>query len=196
MPHYRHHDKELLHIHVPKTGGTSITKAVEYHDGLVSFMRKAPVRQCGNVPPQHMSIEYTKKFFDLKKVPSFAVIRHPWHRLVSEYVWDMKRANWETNNLEKFIKVRLASKDFTRYANHFLPQHKFVNEDVELFRYDQYDKVIEYVGDVLGFKNFTCEFVEGRRITYDVPSINIVGPSAKKMYETLYAKDLDLYHSL
>ena len=196
MPHYRHHDKELLHIHVPKTGGTSITRAVEHHDGLVSFMRKAPVRQCGNVPPQHMSIEYTKKFFDLKKVPSFAVIRNPWHRLVSEYVWDMKRANWKTNDLEKYIKVRLANKDFTKYANHFLPQHKFVNEDVKLFRYDQYDKVVEYVGDVLGFENFTCEFLEGKRITYTVPAFNIVGPTAKKMYESLYAEDLELYHSL
>ena len=139
MPLYRHYDKELVHIHIPKTGGTSITKAVETSGGLASFMRKAPAKQCGDVTPQHMDIGHTKMFFDLGQVPAFAVIRDPWHRTVSEFLWRTNSVKW--HELNPWIKEILVDVVHEDYDNHFLPQHKFINEDVKLIKFK--DKVEE-----------------------------------------------------
>ena len=195
MPLYRHHDKELLHIHVPKTGGTSITKAVEYHDGLVSFWRKAPLRQCGNVPPQHMTIEYTNKFFDLKKLNSFALIRHPWRRTASEFVWQGRRTNW--TGMDNWLRSTLMDIDHEKYANHMLPQHKFVNDDVKLFRYDRdWGKVVDYIGKQLEIKNFDVTMSEQKIQVYTPPVTGVLSTSTLSMWEEFYKEDLELYHSL
>ena len=195
MPLYRHYDKELVHIHIPKTGGTSVTKAVETRGGLASFMRKAPAKQCGNVTPQHMDIGHTKMFFDLGQLPVFAVIRDPWHRTVSEYVWRTSQINWKDMNM--FVKQNLIDVDHQKQDNHFLPQCEFINEDVKLFKYSNtLDDVAEYVGEHLRFDDFRINTREQRRSVYNPPKMRVLDGEARQIWETLYADDLELYHSL
>ena len=195
MPVYRFYKKELLHIHIPKTGGTSVTKAVEKHGGLSSYMRKSPVAQCGNVPPQHMDIEHTKMFFDLEKIPAFAVVRDPWKRTVSEFVWQTRTINFQ--HLNSWLRSNLINVQHEKHANHFLPQHKFINKDVKLFRYDRdWNAMIDYVGKQLKIRNFDIEFREGQVNNYDAPKRRIVSKTTQSLWEDFYKEDLDLYHSL
>ena len=195
MPLYRHYDKELVHIHIPKTGGTAVTKAVETRGGLASFMRKAPAEQCGDVTPQHMDIGHTKMFFYLGQLPAFAVIRDPWHRTVSEFVWRTGTCNWSKMSL--WLKENLVDIDHQKHDNHFLPQCKFINEDVKLFKYsNKLNDVAQYIGEQLGFDDFKIKTREQVRTRYNPPEIKVVDTEARNLWETFYADDQKLYHSL
>lgn len=198
MPVYRHIKKEILHIHIPKTGGSSICKAVEQHGGLVSFMRKGSVKQCGNVPPQHMDIWHTKQFFDLKKLKAFAVIRNPWHRLLSEYVWRFKNVNFK-KGINKFIRKQLDGVNHIDYANHLLPQHNFINEDVKLFKYEDWKSMCAYVSNELDLPGFNVDFKHYKqqyRMNYNRPEIDILEKDTKNIFDKFYCNDFDLYNSL
>ena len=196
MPLYRHYKQELVHIHIPKTGGTSITRACEQYGAIANFMTKRSFAQCGGVPPQHMDIRTTKTFFDLGKIPAFAVVRDPWHRTISEFVWRQQPLKWKF--LNSFLKEMLINTDHARTQNHFLPQHKFVNKDVKLFRYESnWREMKEYIGDKLRFKNFDIIFREQARQRYEAPPIHAhIDSETKKLWEDLYKEDLELYHSL
>ena len=195
MPLYRHYDNELVHIHIPKTGGTAVTKAVETRGGLASFRRKAPAEQCGDVTPQHMDIGHTKMFFDLGQLPAFAVIRDPWHRTVSEFVWRTGTCNWSKMSL--WLKENLVDIDHQKHDNHFLPQCKFINEDVKLFKYsNKLNDVAQYIGEQLGFDDFKIKTREQVRTRYNPPEIKVVDTEARNLWETFYADDQKLYHSL
>ena len=202
MPVYRNRKKEILHIHIPKTGGSSISRAVEQYGGLVSFLKKSSVEQCGNVPPQHMNIWHTKQFFDLKKIKSFAVIRDPWHRLLSEYVWTQRKKIKKFSideGLNNYIRNKLLKINHSQHANHFLPQYHFVNEDVKLFKYDNWKLMSDFLGNELNFPGFNVSFKHYReqfRMRYTKPSIDILDRDCKIIFDDLYEKDVVLYNSL
>ncbi|MCP5025245.1 MAG: sulfotransferase family protein [Actinomycetia bacterium] len=90
MPVYRKH--QLLHIHIPKTGGTSIEEYFHSVDdmvwGLPSWVGQEE-RQGRWFEFQHLSLpelrEFTGNEFD--QYESFAVVRDPYARLVSEFRW-------------------------------------------------------------------------------------------------------------
>jgi hypothetical protein len=84
MPLFRIDGKNVLFIHVPKAGGTSIEEALApYTAGLLD--RAAPPA-FGRVSPQHYHAEmltflFRPAAFDLV----FMLVRHPVERLKSEY---------------------------------------------------------------------------------------------------------------
>ena len=196
MPLYRHYKHELVHIHIPKTGGTSVTRAVESHGGLASFMRKRPATQCGDVPPQHMDIGHTKMFFDLGQIPAFAMVRDPWHRTCSEFVWTTMVFKW--TKLNNWLRGVLVDLNHSKYQNHFLPQHKFINEDVELFKYESdWKKLEEYIGSTLHMPDFNVTFREQSRHTYTPPPIeDCLDTEVRRQWTELYKEDLELHQSL
>jgi len=195
MPLYKHRDKILLHIHVPKTGGTTIMNDLEDRGVAVSYITKASKPEYGNVPPQHMTLEYTMKYFDLDQTKSFAVIRHPWQRTVSEYVW-RKKSN-KFNNLNSWIKETLTDIDHAQHQNHFLPQTQFIDRArTKLFRYDAWDSICEWVGKELAVENFTTKYWKQKRLDYTLPSFDLLDVDAKSLWKNLYREDLDLYNQL
>ena len=141
-----------------------------------------------------MDIEHTKKFFDLKKITSFAIIRDPWHRTVSEFVWQHNTANF--TKLNKWVRHGLIHMPHYNYFNHLLPQYKFINDHVKLFKYDNFKDAVKFVGQCLEIKDFKCLFSENKRKGYEPPAISILDEEAKKTWQSLYKRDLDLYHSL
>ena len=193
MPLYKNQDKELFHIHVPKTGGTSITSALAKQGVEVSFMQKASHSKYGGVPPQHMSIENTRNFFDLTKIESFAVIREPWHRTVSEYVWRTRSNNFSAMN--EWLKNVLQDIEHSEFQNHFLPQCRFIDRNVKVFNYKDWDDICKYVGDKLGIVEFKVTERKQKRLDYELPSIKILDPSTKKLWENLYQQDIKLFHN-
>lgn len=90
MPVYRL--SELIHIHIPKTGGTAIESY--FHSigdmvwGLESWLGQEYIEHRW-YEIQHLTmrefIDFTADEF--KHFDSFAVIRNPYTRLISEYLW-------------------------------------------------------------------------------------------------------------
>lgn len=91
-------EKEILFIHIPKTGGSSLKSAlvayagadpaeISRHPRLDSFVRDRPERlvRSGMVYPNHMSVREVQRLtsIDIETVTSFAVVRNPWTRLPS-----------------------------------------------------------------------------------------------------------------
>jgi hypothetical protein len=192
MPFYKNQDKELLHIHIPKTGGTSITSTLVKQGVNVSFMQKASHPKYGGVPPQHMSIENIKKFFDLTKVKSFAVIRDPWHRTVSEFVWRTRSNNFDI--LNEWLKNILKNIKHQDFQNHFLPQCKFIAQGVAVFLYNDWGSICRYVGDSLGIEKLKVTERKQKRLDYELPNIEILDKDTKKLWKKIYQQDIELFN--
>jgi hypothetical protein len=76
-------DYKLLFIHIPRTGGTSVEKFFEFksHDNLLSG--RPPTVYNG----QHFTLsEYAEKI-NVEKYFKFTIVRNPWDRLLSWYLW-------------------------------------------------------------------------------------------------------------
>ena len=190
MPLY---NKTLLHIHIPKTGGTSITQTLKDQGVSVEYFDKANAEQYGGVPPQHMTIEYTKKFFDLKDTSAFAVVRNPWHRTVSEYVWRTKSDNFL--DLNSWIKEVLTNINHQEYANHLVPQHRFYNDDVKIFRYDKWNNICNFIANKLDI-NLEITTRKQQRLEYKPPMISVLDKDVRSLWESFYSIDLESFDSL
>ena len=164
MPLYQHRagtrETTLLFIHVPKTGGT----AIEQHLRSIGFTgffdppTYMPVRPYLKVPPAHYDYGYLNRLFDLDRLYSFAVVRHPVKRMVSEYKWALERSTL-TGPL-----AGMGFADFIRYmfeqyrsnenvaSGHFKPQVRFVGEKVrKIFKYEAgLDSIINRVLQDIG----------------------------------------------
>jgi len=194
VPLYKKNNESLLHIHVPKTGGTSVMSALKEHNVETSFIQKASNDKYGGVPPQHMDIGYTKMFFDLSQVETFAVVRDPWHRTVSEYVWRTRSINF--TKINQWLADALTNLQHQDYQNHLLPQCKFINEDVTVFSYNDWNKMCHYVGNRLKIKDFKVKHWRQKRFDYKVPQMDLLDKDVQIKWQQMYNDDVELYHSL
>ncbi len=98
MPVYR--KSRLVHIHVPKTGGTVIGKVFHEHDEMVwgedSWVGQKYMDQRW-YELQHLSLaEFNRLTGDeFSEFQSFSVIRNPYTRLISEYLWRQSQSRYQ-----------------------------------------------------------------------------------------------------
>lgn len=154
MPLYRHADRLLLLIHIPKTGGSTVEEVLRRR-GAKQALKARPRPEFATTTPQHMHWDLLRawvppSFYD----QSVAVVRNPYTRLVSEYRWrsDLHRAG-QQNRLATATTLSAASltpmpnfrrwvqRQFKDYAqrpslldNHIRPQVDFVGPDCQTFR--------------------------------------------------------------
>lgn len=138
-------EKTVLFIHVPKTGGTAIEtyfRAIGFA-GYFDPPTYMPVRPYLKVPPTHYDYGVLKRLYNLDALYSFAVVRHPVRRMVSEYKWALEKST---------VAATLAGMSFADYltfmfeqyrrdenvaAGHFKPQVRFVGDKVsKIFKYE------------------------------------------------------------
>lgn len=154
-------EKTFLFIHVPKTGGTAIEtyfRAI----GLTGYFDPPtymPVRPYLKVPPAHYDYGVLKRLYNLDGLYSFAVVRHPVRRMVSEYKWAMEKstASEMLSKMDFGQYLRFMFDQFKRDENvasgHFKPQVRFVGEKVsKIFKYEAgLDNIIKHVMKDVGF---------------------------------------------
>ncbi|MGW8566298.1 sulfotransferase family 2 domain-containing protein [Isoptericola sp. NPDC055881] len=142
MPVFTKDGRNVLFIHVPKTGGSSVEDhfvaagwKMSYHDGRMQ--RGAPnyLRRC---TPQHMHGELLAEVFRLHRFDAvFAVVREPVARFRSEYVMRHKQElstdaeaveAWAVERFEKF-----ATNPYV-HDNHIRPQAEFLVPGAQVYR--------------------------------------------------------------
>lgn len=141
MPYFRNDRRNinLLYIHIPKTGGTTIEK---YFSKKYKKNRRLNIKNLysGNVfnrfsglfygSPQHQSLRTLMRFrrrlgISIKNLKIIASVRNPYTRIISD-LFHFRLINHKStpkqvfNALKRFIIVRKA------YDNHNLPQYTFI----------------------------------------------------------------------
>jgi hypothetical protein len=152
MPYFKNSEINLLLIHIPKTGGTSLEKyfSKKYNIDLneKSLYGKLPFcmknKICIMSHLQHLLyrtiMKYKNEFkINLKDLKIIASVRNPYHRLVSDLFY-YKLINEKTNKKEVY-KVILKYLYFPKFDNHNIPQYLFllnehgeINEDITIFK--------------------------------------------------------------
>lgn len=116
-------DYSCIFIHIPKTGGTAISRSL-FHGPSGG----------------HDTIMYYKRIFSKKEFNSylkFTFVRNPWGRLLSAFNFlknggaNTRDKQWAKNNIarydtfEEFVEIGLIKDEVIRWI-HFIPQYKFI----------------------------------------------------------------------
>lgn len=120
----------IIFVHIPKAAGTSINDAL--YGRFMGHVRASDIQRWGSQ--------------QLRSLPSFAVTRNPWDRLVSAYrfikrgsgvggensgrVWRAEQYRIpEFESFERFVNKWLAPRDLASLDRAFHPQHIYVCDE-------------------------------------------------------------------
>ena len=153
MPLFTRGDHRIAFIHVPKTGGTSVERYFESHGWTMSYWSKP--RDGGRTPSdQHLLYEDLRRLVpDLDDIPSFAIVRHPIRRFVSEWKWQrwgMRNISCGLNEFVNQVEESLA-RGPVYWDNHWRPQTDFLSDRIDrVIRLETIDSEFPSLLDVLG----------------------------------------------
>ena len=144
-----HLKNKIIFIHIPKTGGQSILKAIG--------IKKGDKKQYYYHPYTHYTIEMISNYFNIDNYYKFTFVRNPYDRLISEYFWRLQgnfiglnlfKMNANTN-FSEFVKLiyNLYLNNFNNYSDwnilHFIPQNQFLKIDDsfvmdDIFKFEEF----------------------------------------------------------
>ncbi len=172
---------QVLFIHIPKTGGSTITNELRRHHQVSMNTNSVwPGYQC---TPQHLYAGPLAELFQLAALAHvFTVVRQPVDSIRSEYNWNQKN-----RSLKMPFWLRVRTKLFqarnSPYLddNHLRPQEEFLCLNTEVFKLeDGLGKVFQRLGEVTGADD--AENPETRNVA-DAPK-----PSLSKADRNLIGK--------
>jgi hypothetical protein len=198
----------LLLLHIPKTGGSSIEKYFKKKmniDDLTNehlyskYINNMLDYEINNHSLQHLTYQeilYNSEFlnFDLKNIKNIiTVVRNPYERLISELFYT-KIINLTMNKKEVFIKIRNYIYADSNFDNHKIPQYLFLLDDKEHIS----DKIkilkTESLTDDMkniGFKDFNIYELSifKNLINY----YSLLSEESIKLINEYYSKDFELF---
>ncbi len=203
MPIFKTANKVIFFAHVPKCGGSSVEAYLKTRFESLAFIDQdfyllPSSRQWTRSSAQHIGAEMLERlfpagFFDA----SFAVVRHPVDRLVSEY--HFQRDQWRKISQSERFSTWLAAfehalkDDPLIYDGHVRPMVDLVPAYATVFRLeDGLDQVVRYIDELVG----ACEeTIPMKRLLVRNTSIPKVVPSENDiaMIERIYARDFERF---
>lgn len=207
-----HYNKKICFIHIPKTGGTSISKGLFGQVGgdksilLVSLINiDGTFRRASHCTLEEIyKLKPEVKSEEFKKI---SMIRNPYDRFISEY-FHLKRYGINhplfgcpknisfskyVDNFEKkyhLLEERCSHLGGEDYVIHHLPQDRFLTVDGKLavdkiYRFENFDEIQKD----FGFK----EHENKNNLKKGKNYREILGPKAKDVIESIYKKDFELF---
>ena len=183
-------EKEILFIHIPKSGGTSIASALigkpSGHPYLYQYYLS--------------NKEYTKKFY------KFCVVRNPYDRLVSAYAHISQREcnpefkilfkELNINSFDDLISNLDNPKNYRKLTNkivHFRSQnemihHKKIKMD-DVFKFENFDLIEEVLNKKLSRKIKLEKLNSSPRNEYQ----NYYNKYSISVAKKIYKKDLEMF---
>lgn len=156
MPAIQINTKLVLFIHIPKTGGTSVTR---WFQGLGRVRLHSDGKPEGlRCTPQHLTWPDIDAMWGCDDFDyAFAIARNPFTRMESEFAMHSRlRANSMFGGQLHFSSWLERSLNDTRVNpylmdNHLRPQWNFVSDRLKLFRFEQgMDRILAQVAADLG----------------------------------------------
>ena len=142
MPYFKNDDINLLFIHIPKTGGSSLELYFSAkfdiplnNKSLYNFIEDELLLNENikiNSSLQHITyiqiIEYSKIFnIDFDNIRIITIVRNPYERIMSDlFYYKLITIDATKETVFDIIKEYLVS---DKYDNHNIPQYKFITND-------------------------------------------------------------------
>ncbi len=216
MPVYNKH--KLIHIHIPKTGGTAIEELFHELGDMVWGPESWVGQEHRNgrwYEYQHLSIAELRELSnsEYENHHAFAVVRNPYGRLVSDYNWRLwiSRAHPKApvlafDSFEAFIRaipedinanwsrhMSDADQSTANFLIHVRPQHQYV---VDTDGRDVVRSIVRYENIEIGIKEIFDRFrIINTKIRNPVRR-NFVALYDRRMLDTvneLYEKDFEIF---
>ena len=142
MPYFKHDDINVLFIHVPKTGGTSLesyfsskfniplnNKSVfDYIKDEQLLNEKLEINSSLQHITYNQLVKYSKIFnIDFDNIKIITIVRNPYERFVSDLFFFSLITTDSTKEAVFDILNKYLVSD--KYDNHNIPQHKFITND-------------------------------------------------------------------
>lgn len=163
MPFFKVGSSLVYYAHVPKCGGTSLSKYLEdrfgpiglYNDTLHSegLRGKAWCR----TSPQHISADQLESIIPISLFDTiFSVVRHPVSRIISVYYFqkEVERRIPENVNFSEWLSSLKDDLQPNTYDNHVLPMSQIVPSGANIFHIENgLDPLVGWFDQVSGSKN-------------------------------------------
>jgi len=138
MPVFTKDERNILYIHVPKTGGSTIEGLMRANGFEQSFVRTkhSALFKVLLSSPQHYHAQMLEAVLDVARFDYiFMTVRHPLNRLISEYRMRTE-AREDPPNPNQWMRRALeqATKNPFHLDNHMRPQAQFRVEGADVFR--------------------------------------------------------------
>ena len=186
MPIFDTPKGKVLFIHIPKTGGSTISSELKLHH-QVGMITSSPLPGY-HCTPQHLHAGPLRELFQ-PEAPAyvFTVVRHPVDRIRSEYDWNQRKRSIKMP-FWLWLRKKLFQARSSPYLddNHFRAQEEFLCLNTEVFRLeDGLDKVFQRLSEVTGADY--SESPEARKVA-DAP-LQTVSKADRNLVGKFYAND-------
>jgi hypothetical protein len=193
MPYFT--QKNILFIHIPKTGGTTIENLLKENDKMIlysSFNNNLLPFPYNKTSLQHQYYKTIYKYKNLcninfnNSLKIITIVRNPYNRIISGLFWD-KLINSESTQNEVYKKIQNYISN-THYDNHNIPQYKFIIDDnniiknIKIFKTESLNEDIKEYGYKI-IKNFHVSNNTDYKKYLNNESINLINIFYKKDFE-------------
>ena len=196
MPYYK--EKNILFIHIPKTGGTVIENQLKflYKETLFGLNISLLDPPYNKIYLQHQYYTTLYQFknrlnINFDNIKTFSVVRNPYDRVISDlFWWNLIRKDFTAKQVYNVIKNNYLYRD--NLDNHNEPQYKFIVDDnceliknIKIFRTETLNESNDELNNYLGFNiNIKQKDVNKDYSKYlNKESIHIINYFYKKDFE-------------
>jgi hypothetical protein len=197
------HQYKLAFVHIPKCGGQTVERVFGPDDSCDLFGVDGDV-ELSNLTAHEIRERVVGRGID--DYLTFAFVRNPWDRLVSEYFYRLKCGSFPyldyplspPSDFDMFVQLVTAVDLRTRThvaANHLYPQTDFICDRTDRFQ-------VDFVGRFESFERDLRVIASARGVRLgDVPRINATSHGPYRDYYTaataeavgkLYARDREV----
>ena len=204
MPYFNN-GCNILFIHIPKTGGTSVEKYLsnKYKVALDANNLYTCGSYDNNVSLQHQSLNYllqnAEQFhINIINMTIITIVRNPYHRIISELFYsNIINMTMKPDTIYWILRKQLYEYKFDNniYDNHYMPQHYFIVDingnippNIIIFKTECLTESMKQYG----FTDFNSH--HNKCNLHNTDYMTLLNNKSIKLINSVYKKDFEMFN--